>query len=242
MNKCLVCNANRYKISYKGNYNEKNINENYFMFFRKKNVRPDIAECLNCGFAWSYFDYKTLSLKQIYSNYPVDNKQIDLKFNESIKTNSWIFDKHIKDIKFKNKNLLDIGCFAGFFLHFMKSRGWEVEGIEASKAATDYAKNKFNLNIYNCFFDECFKINNLNYKNYNLITAFDFVEHIQNIDYFFNTVYKLLSDAGLLIITLPNYLSYNRKLLGKYFNLFLLEHLWYFSHKNIKKFVEKCNY
>ena len=121
------------------------------------------------------------------------------------------YDKRNPDYKFKaylrtilkykrGGQLLDIGCAYGSFLKIAKST-FEVYGRDISKHAIKIAKQRqpeLDFSISD--------IHNLpeNFK-YDVITCFDIIEHVEEIDAGINRLKKMLKSDGILVITVPVY-------------------------------------
>lgn len=101
----------------------------------------------------------------------------------------------------KQRRLLDIGSGPGLFLLRGKNRGWNVTGIEPSKAPYLYSSKTLGLDVKNVFFDS---------KTYKDIEKFDVInlslviEHIPHPFDFLKLVYDRIEDGGLISIELPN--------------------------------------
>ena len=50
--------------------------------------------------------------------------------------------------------LMDIGCGYGFFLGEMKSRGWQVQGIEVSNTGRQYTLDKWGIQVHSKALEE----------------------------------------------------------------------------------------
>lgn len=243
---CIVCNSFDFFIKYKGNITDEDINvlsSKDFMFARKKVLRPAIAECKNCGFAWSFFDYNSLNFELLYKD--VQNELYESAIDEKSRSCKYLFDKIFKCLPdfSKLKKVLEIGCFTGVFLKLLKSEGFITYGIEPSEWAFKYAVSNYNLNVINGFLEPSLAIlDKIQAADFDIVAAFDVFEHIRNPEILFKTADKMLNINGFLIFSLPNYQSFQRKICGKYFNLFLLEHLWYFTPTTITEFAKKNNY
>lgn len=102
--------------------------------------------------------------------------------------------------------LLDIGCSTGFFMLIARKFGFEVYGIEASERAVKIAKEKYKLNVI-----KAVSLDDLpnEYKNpYDVITAFEVVEHVHDPLNFLEKIYSLLCDKGLLILSCPPFYKF----------------------------------
>jgi len=244
LNRCIVCGSYVFKIRYKGNIKVNEIiDQSNFMFGRDKIVRPDIIECTKCRFAWSNFDYDSIALKELYGENK--NDYFDEIEPEKIESFTWIYREimgKLPDMSNSGK-IFDIGAFTGVFLNIMKNSGWTTSGLEISKQAVRYAKLKYDINIIHHFIsNDLFEIKKLVQDKYDVVTALDVIEHLADPSIIFKIGDILLTDNGCLVLSMPNYMSINRKLSGKSFNLFLIEHIWYFSPQTIRMYAKKFNY
>ena len=108
----------------------------------------------------------------------------------------------------KNGMLLDIGCGKGFFLEYM-AKFYSVLGTDVSKYAVLESK-KLLGNIPLCVADAtslCFKKD-----KFDIVTAFDIIEHITNPKNMLNECHSVLKQNGLIVLTTPNTKSIGRKL------------------------------
>lgn len=111
----------------------------------------------------------------------------------------------ISNIKLKNKRVLEIGCFVGDLLFVLKNKfNCNIEGIDASKKACNFAKKYFDLKIENKIFIESkyFKIHKKNYKKFNLIICDDVLSWMDrnNIIQTLSSIDFLLKENGYLFI------------------------------------------
>lgn len=122
--------------------------------------------------------------------------------------NQWDNDRHwrpmikqIEKLKVGGK-ILDVGCAFGFFLKRLQPYFNELHGIDISDFAIQRAKKEvpsaqyrqINLNNQELpYFDEYF----------DLITAFDVLEHTNSIEKSLQKITKKLKKDGYLIISLP---------------------------------------
>lgn len=105
-------------------------------------------------------------LQEYYKNeYHQKLKQPIHEFKKELKDKNWL-DQQSKEHEFflnkfgKSKgNILDVGCGNGLFLNYMKTKGWNVLGIEPSiharkNAATFEVETQANFNgLKNSTFD-----------------------------------------------------------------------------------------
>jgi len=129
-----------------------------------------------------------------------------------------------------NKNILDYGCGTGHFLKYLSDLEWETTGIEPDPRAKQQAKDK-GINIT--------ELDRLN-KTYDCISLFHVLEHVHEQH---STIQKLknqLTANGVIIIALPNYLSFDAKHYDKYWAGYdVPRHLYHFNQNTVHDLFKK---
>jgi len=121
------------------------------------------------------------------------------------------------------KKLLDIGCNTGELLDYAKSCGCETAGVEYSQQSRDLLHNKNHI-IFN-------SISEVKEK-FDVITAFDLVEHLYNVPSFFIKSKEMLTKNGVLIILTGNIESFSAKLCkSKWWYVRFPEHIVFLSKR-----------
>ena len=137
--------------------------------------------------------------------------------------------KWIKE--FQNKgSILDVGAGTGDFLWEAKKEGWEVYGVEPSIKARERASIK-GITLYpKLDFEEA--------RQFDVITLWHVLEHVPDFKSEISQLKKLLKPGGILVIAVPNFLSYDAVKYGKYWAGYdVPRHLWHFSRAGIIKEV-----
>ena len=134
------------------------------------------------------------------------------------------------------KKLLDVGSGSGYFLNFMKNKGYDVTGVEISDKAKELCKNKFGIDA---FAPIDFLQNKLD-TDFNLITLWHVFEHVYTYDAYFDLFKKSLSTNGKLVLALPNKNSWDAKHYKQYWAAYdTPRHLWHFTPKTIQEFAKR---
>jgi 2-polyprenyl-3-methyl-5-hydroxy-6-metoxy-1,4-benzoquinol methylase len=103
----------------------------------------------------------------------------------------------------RDASLIDIGCGTGYFLQFLKSKGFNnLYGIDISEEQIDRAKQK---GIHADVAD-AFHFLRTTEKKFDIIFILDFVEHFYKNELFelFQGLYAILNTNGIIIIRTPN--------------------------------------
>ena len=119
--------------------------------------------------------------------------------------------------------LLDVGCGVAYFLDLAKGRGWDVHGTEYTDEAVAICREK-GLTIH----QGPLHAENYTPGDFDVITYFEVIEHINNPREDLAQVSSLLRPGGLFYCTTPNFGSASRALLQEKWNVISYpEHLTY---------------
>lgn len=146
------------------------------------------------------------------------------------------FLKKITDIKKLRKSgrLLDVGCAYGALIKQANDKGFIAEGIDISEFAVKKCK-KLNLKANTGVITDVKEK-----KYYDVITAFEVVEHEGDPLLTIKTAYQLLKVSGLLVVSVPDSNSLSSKIMGKYwFGYRHKEHLFHFTKHSLNALL--CN-
>lgn len=132
----------------------------------------------------------------------------------------------------KNQTLLDIGCGSGKFVKFLNGTGQlSAIGIEPSPALYNHflsENNSFVQGTINEF------INKHPGKKFDVITAFDVLEHTKDPAQFLQDIGSLMQPSSCLFMSLPDVNSLHRKIAGKRWHYFNKYHFSYFSKTSLR--------
>jgi 2-polyprenyl-3-methyl-5-hydroxy-6-metoxy-1,4-benzoquinol methylase len=131
--------------------------------------------------------------------------------------------------------ILDVGCAAGFFLKVASDLGWKAAGIEISPEAVEFAQTSLDLNVI------CGRFETTDFKenSFQVITAWDVIEHVLDPVVFVEKAKKLLVPGGLLVLGTPNIGSLAALIRGKHWPILKPpEHLFYFNPATLTKLLK----
>lgn len=134
----------------------------------------------------------------------------------------------------KGNMLADVGCGTGAFAAYCQSQGLRVQGFEPDKNSRAYAieKNKISAQEVEMFFAD-------NAPRYDIITLWHVLEHVEDLHKYFENFKKRLTEAGTLIIAVPNPQSYDAKFYREHWAAYdVPRHLYHFGRENIKKLAD----
>lgn len=139
----------------------------------------------------------------------------------------------------RKAKILDVGTGTGYFLNYMKSRSYEVTGVEISKQARDFGIKTFGLDIQSP--DDLMKADFP--KGFGYASFWHVLEHIYEPRKVLKRVHQLLDDNGVLVVALPNNKSLDAKVYKEYWAAYdVPRHLWHWDKESFTKFAEGCGY
>lgn len=203
------------------------------------------VRCKECEMIFTNPQVNSNLLGELYGHSKANDIWVEIQ--ESQKEQEWKKEYYEKNIDLINKiraekqlNLIDIGCSSGYFLAVLKEYSPQIKGgggVELSRKAYDYAKNK-NLNVHNCFLSEI-----ENSIKYDIFTLFGVLEHLPNPFMIFDDIKKKANNGALVLAIVPNaYSLYHMFLQEKSVSFDGRNHLLYFSEKTLKSIFEQSGF
>lgn len=202
--------------------------------------RYDIAECISCGVVFTN-PLPKKNLEVLYpKNYLIPNRRDRKNLYTFYRNDQYFFDiKLIHQATGMSASLmegvLDVGCGSGERVAFLTDLGVR-RSMGIDKFDNMHGTKKTNI------------INSdiLNYvpkKKYQLVTLFHVLEHLDNPKKQLSHIRKYyLKEDGYLVIQVPNYDSFERKIFGnRWFSFDVPRHLWHFNESSLISLLKKCD-
>lgn len=95
--------------------------------------------------------------------------------------------------------LLDVGCATGKFMALALRAGWDAEGVDVAPFAAEVARKK-GLKVHLGTIESLA----LPPESFDVVTAFDVLEHVPDIRSFLKAIHAVLKPGGKLILLSPN--------------------------------------
>lgn len=135
----------------------------------------------------------------------------------------------------KKGNLLDIGAGTGAFAHTMQQSGWDVTGLEPDSDARANA-----LKLHGLALRPAEELFSLPAASYDVITMWHVMEHVHDLQEYWNAIGRLLKPDGTALIAVPNYTSEDAKHYGPYWAAWdVPRHLYHFAPASMCRLAEK---
>lgn len=191
-----------------------------------------ILRCRSCGFAFRQSRFGEEELADLYRQ--MDPTVYEAELRGRIRTAS----RHLRivseDSGFNGRTgaLLDVGCASGVFLSKALDAGWQVTGIEPSKALYKEAVER--IGNRGTILPLTLEETNFGEQRFDAITLWDVLEHIVEPANFMKRCRELLKPGGCLFLNVPDLDSFEARLFGRRWPLLLPEHMNYFNRPSLK--------
>lgn len=202
----------------------------------------DIFQCKDCGFLFTQNipDEKDIAPyyeSSSYISHSNTNKGVINKLYHIVR--SIMLRRKVSLVKkltlLQNGRIVDYGAGTGYFARAMQKKGWNVTAIEKSAQARDFSKEHFNFEMQP---EEALK--DIESSSVDVVTLWHVMEHIQQIDTFWDELNRILEETGIAIIAVPNCTSYDADNYGEHWAAYdVPRHLWHFSPSSIMMLSEK---
>jgi SAM-dependent methyltransferase len=190
------------------------------------NPRPTLAE------AGKYYESEKY-ISHSGTRRGLINKLYHLARLKSLKRKKNLVEKHSN-----GKTILDYGCGTGEFLNLLHMNGWQCHGIEPNPLARNAAIGQYGLEV-----DEEEKLDSIKKSSLHCISLWHVLEHVYPLKQRTEKFHALLNDEGILILALPNHLSYDANKYGSYWAAWdVPRHLYHFNPSSIQTLMNNSGF
>lgn len=227
-NPCIICGSQQSNLLFETNYPQYSYNDKFI-----------IRKCNDCGLL---FNSPRLSDEELIKLYDSNYYFFQTNEEEEFKRITEIYHRTVASIPNwdLDKKVAEVGSGKGYLLAVMRKLGWDVQGIEISSHASDYASAKLNIPTFTGTIEEYCK--NPEKKEFQLVLAIDVIEHVPEPIKFLESIDKILSKNGILIIDTPNGCAKNIEYLSKKWAAFNPFHIYFFSIPILTQIFNKMGY
>lgn len=202
-----------------------------------------IYKCRDCNSIFTEKYGKDIDARALYRDYYRNEIAGRFRFGIEYVIRSFRFFRALKifTIYPQATSILDIGSGRGFMLYYLKKYyGYQrTVGTQISKNAFEFSKDKLHLEIYNKDLLELFP----DKTSFDIVTIWHVLEHVTQPEKYIEKIHSLLNDRGKLIIEVPNFNSWTRRLTGKYWlGLDIDYHITFFTPESLSHILKKHNF
>lgn len=235
--KCNLCDSDKYSVVYKTYEGDiSGMEPNFYAITHNaRDISMRIVKCAKCGLIYAN---PRPSVSKLMSSYQesVDDLYLEEEAGRRLSAASML--REVKRFK-KHGRLLDIGCAAGFLLEEARKAGFEIHGVELSKWAVDYSRDKFGINTIH---HGLLEGSEYPASYFDVIVLSDVIEHLTGPKGTLIKIRKILKPNGVICINTPDIGSFvSRVLKAKWWGV-KRAHLYYFTRKSLYNMLKHAGF
>lgn len=234
---CIVCGSGRqallYPPTYRGSIEAASA---YFLAHRTATAHGPIARCGECGFVFTSPRFDPRDYDRIYRAVrPPEN--MDSAFQAAKVARFERLGAIVRKFQPSHGPFLDFGCGDGSFLEVFEDPaglGFEVGSAgRRTVGRCEIVTGDWASVAGKSPFPE---------RGFDFVTAFDVLEHLPRLKEDVELIRQVLKPGGLFFASVPNIESAVARIMGRRWNMILLEHLWYFSPDTYRRMMSECGF
>ena len=134
--------------------------------------------------------------------------------------------------------LCDLGCWVGFLLSEAERRGWEARGVEPSRFASDFARDRLGLHVETGTMNDV----ELPHGHFDAVVLADVIEHLPAPGEALERISRLLVPGGVVFLALPDAGSVVARRLGARWWSVIPTHAQYFTRESMARLLLRHGY
>ena len=191
----------------------------------------DLVRCLACGHAQVGELYEAEALAEAYAQ-AADEAYVSEEAGQRATAAATL--ERIER-RVSGRRICDLGCWVGFLLAEAERRGWRATGVEPSRFASTFARERLGLDVIAASMWEA----PLGEGEFDAVVLADVIEHIPRPGETLDLVARLLRPAGVVYLALPDAGSPVARGLGARWWSVLPTHLHYFTRRSMATLLHR---
>jgi 2-polyprenyl-3-methyl-5-hydroxy-6-metoxy-1,4-benzoquinol methylase len=197
--------------------------------------KPQVVQCLTCGLAAAGEMPTADELDQLYLDV-VDQTYLKNKTARA-KTFAHAMATISPFLPAKGR-MLEVGAYCGLFMQVAKKHGWQVEGVEPSRWASEQAKAA-GLTVHKGTLEASMGVIE---GDRDAIVMWDVLEHLADPMAELKRLRDLLDDDGVMCLSTLDMDTWFPRLLGHRWPWIMDMHLYYFGHDVLEDMLQRAGF
>ena len=235
---CIICHSDNWFVRYPSTLN--GTRSPQVEAFRCTNSgygeHTQIVECFECGHVYANPTWESAELLTAYETVE-DETYVDEREGREL-----TFQKHLEEVEkltgpANGRTLLDVGAYIGVFVEIAQRSGWDAMGVEPSTWGVGEAKKR-NLNVI----EGTLAAPELVGKQFDVITLWDVIEHVQEPRAELEAAFKLLKPGGLVVVHTMDVESLTARVMRHRWPWYMAMHVHYFGKTTLSRLVSEVGF
>ncbi|PID57334.1 hypothetical protein CSB45_07350 [candidate division KSB3 bacterium] len=131
----------------------------------------------------------------------------------------------------RSGTILDVGIGIGIFMELAQERGWDVQGVDPSRATCRYVRKRLQLPVHHGYLEAL----DLPERSFDVLSMRHVLEHVSTPGTFIRACCRLLKEDGILCLTVPNFNGLHARIeKERWFHLTLPYHVAHYTAKTLE--------
>lgn len=231
---CPLCGAADLELLYPSTLaKKKEAGSQYHCTSHGLGIHPDIFRCRGCS--------------MVFNEAAPDSGDVTGQY-EQVEDPEYLAQRESRRLTFHREldaieraqpigDLLDVGCYTGFFLECARERGWRVAGVEPSRWAAEYARAELGFDVFNGPVERY-----QTERTFDVVTMWDVLEHVPNPVEVLAILRRLVRPGGMLVFATHNLDTTVARIMGRNFPLFMEMHTVHFNNRTLHLLLDKTGF
>lgn len=233
--RCVLCGNDNMTLLYASNISSELIPSEFACTSDALAQHDDILQCPRCSLVSSR---PTISPSEIVDNYANMEDEDYLAEQEGRhQLFDWVLER-IDGYIVPGRRLLEVGSNLGLFLDRAGERGWDAVGVEPSKWAVKFGRERFGVDLRQGTIDDL----DLGSQSIDVSVMLDVLEHLSDPAAELSKLRELMNPDGLLALSTVDVSSVHSRFRGRNWPWFIRPHLHYFTPDTLKTTMETAGF
>jgi dolichol-phosphate mannosyltransferase len=199
--------------------------------------KPRLVKCLQCGLAQVPASEQPKELESIYADVVDDDYLQNLPSKR--RTFQRAFEEIRRFIPSQPGSMLEVGAYCGLFLLEAQRNGWQATGIEPSRWAAAFARERSGVSVIDGTLEQA--VPKLQ-APFDVVVSWDVLEHVRDPGGFLRAAYGLLKPRGILCLSTLDTGNWFPRLMGRHWPWLMEMHLYYFDIDVMKRMLRAAGF
>ena len=192
-----------------------------------------IVRCDICGFVYQNPQPDPDWILDVYESV------VDARYDEEREGRVHTFRRSLSELTqhVMPGRLLDVGSHLGVFVEVARAAGWDAEGVEPSRWATELARSR-DLPVTQGAVADLARPDG----TYDAVTLWDVIEHLADPSAELRRLHRMVRPGGIIAISTMDVEAAAARLLGRHWPWYMQMHLFYFSRRTLARLVHQVGF
>lgn len=232
---CNLCGSARYEVRFQSEQHDVTVLDSchYAATTDVYDGYGRVVECLRCRLLYTHPRLDATELLAAYRSVEDASYVVEIEGRRRAALRSLRAIERFKP----SGRLLEVGCATGILLDVAQNR-WQVEGVEPSHWAAEYARREFNVPVFAGTLEEA----RFPDSTFDVVVLADVIEHVADPKGLLREIRRILAPTGIAYVATPDVDSFFARVMkGAWWGL-RPAHIFYFSRLTLQAALAEAGF